>query len=272
MSGTPIGNGTPFVANPTLTLGDSCWTQGLGTAYPTSGCDHFGISLAGGKVPGKITYHWLVPDPNTPGQLVQSGTLVAIPPSPVLALNPPVAGQPPVVHAVAEAPENPEPQWGDATWVKTTTFYGNQRADLNQLQKMFIKQAKTRKVVSWSLLQQPPAGQAGEKADVEDDQIPAKAVQVTKQYEYFGFGSPKNGYKANGFNTVVAYDSETHEALCDLYASQADAAAGTNPVADCTKPHNGSYWVQDPIHGAVFVKGGNLGSYLGAHINAYNAQ
>lgn len=60
---TQIANGTPYVKNPTYTNGESCRTLGSGAKYPSSGCDHFGISLAAGKTPGKTTYHWLVPGP-----------------------------------------------------------------------------------------------------------------------------------------------------------------------------------------------------------------
>ena len=73
---------------------------------PVSGCDHFGISLAAGKTPGKTTYHWLVPGPQL-GKLVEYGTVASLP-SPVLNQLPPAPGAPPVVHAVAEAPEQPE--------------------------------------------------------------------------------------------------------------------------------------------------------------------
>ena len=267
------GDGTPFNPKPTYTNGDSCWYYGLGAAYPTSGCDHFGISFGPGVVYGKIAYHWKIPDPNNVGTLMNGALEASIPPSPGLTLNPPVAGNPPVVHAVAEAPENPEPSWADAFWVKTTTLFGKQDAELDALQKANVKQAKTHKVVTWALLQQPPAGQVGEKMEVDDDALPGNAVQVTKQYEYFHFGNAKNANKNNGNNANVSYDSETHEALCDIYATQADAAAGTNAVmTDCTKPYTRSYWVQDPIHGAVFIKGGNLGDYIGAHMNAYNVK
>jgi hypothetical protein len=266
------GDGTPYNPKPTYTNGDSCWYYGLGAAYPTSGCDHFGISFGAGVAYGKITYHWKVPDPSNVGQLKNANLEASIPPSPGLTLNPPVAGQMPVVHAVAEAPENPEPQFGPAYWLKTTTLYGQQDAILDNLQKANVKKAKSHKTVSWTLVQQAPAGQMGEKAEMEDDPIPAGAVQVTKQYEYFQFGSPKNATKVNGFNPNVAYDSETHETLCDIYLTQADAAAGTNAMDGCVKPRTGSYWVQDPLNGAVLVKGGNQGTYIGAHINAYNVQ
>lgn len=243
---TIAGNGTPYVANPTYTNGDSCWYYGLGNAYPTSGCDHFGISFAPGVVPGKMTYHWKIPDPSNVGKLMNGATVASIPRTPSLA---PLPGQPGVIHAVAEAPENPELQWGNAYWVKVTTLYGKQRAALDNLQKAYVKTSKVQKTVSWGFLQRPPANEPGEKADIEDDDIPPGNVQVTKQYEYFA-------YKG-------AYDSATHEALCGV------VAVGLSP--DCTQPYTKTYTVQDPETGDwITVNNGDLGKYLGAHINAYN--
>jgi hypothetical protein len=236
---TPIGNGTPFVAKPTYTTGESCWTLGLGANYPASGCDHFGISLAYGKTPGKITYHWLVPDPANPGSLIQNGTAAAIPPSPVLAPNPPVAGQPPVVHAVAEAPENDqlvlEGLWGTAYWVKTFTSYSPKQADLNKLQFNYIPRKGAGVTVSWTLLQRaPPAEAASERDEVEDDAVQAGQAQVIKRYEYYAY---------NG-----SYDPETHEAMCGGDGS-------------CDVPQK------------VGLNGKNeLGKYLGAHNNAFDVQ
>jgi hypothetical protein len=261
------GNGTLYLAKPTYTNGDSCWYYGLGNAYPTSGCDHFGISFAPGVAPGKLSYHWKIPDTSNPGNLINGANEASLPPSPGLALNPPVVGQQPVVHVVAEAPENPEPQWGPAYWVKVTSLYGKQDAVLDNLQKANVKNAKVKKVVTWTFLQRPPAGVVGEKEDAEDDNIPAGNVQVTKQFEYFAFAG--------------VYDSETHEALCDTaYGSAADAVAGTNPIGDsCTNtagnmaPLVRSYWQLNPANDSPdYIKGGNKGKYIGAHINAYNAQ
>lgn len=117
---TQIGNGTPYVANPTYTNGESCWTLGSGAKYPSSGCDHFGISLAPGVRPGKTSYHWLVPGALA-GKLVRYGTVATLPASPVLSPLPPAPGMPPAVHAVAEGPEQPErvaaAQFSDAFWV-----------------------------------------------------------------------------------------------------------------------------------------------------------
>ncbi len=152
--GTVAGNGTPFVANPTLTSGDSCWFYGLGNAYPASGCDHFGISLAAGVAPGRITYHWKIPDP-TNSVLVNAALEASIPPSPSLVVNPPAPGKPPAVHVVARAPAdaggNPyrpqalEPQYGDAYWMKETTLYGPVDAQLDLLQKANVAKSPAHK-------------------------------------------------------------------------------------------------------------------------------
>ncbi len=284
------GDGTPYVASPAYTNGDSCWYYGLGAAYPTSGCDHFGISFNPGVAAGKMTYHWKVPDPLNPTVLKNNKLEASIPPTPVLAVAPPVVNQPPVVVAVAAAPvdahQNPvepqevNPQYGDAYWLKTTTFYANQRAQLDALQKANVKKAKGTKTVLWKLVQKPPFNNAANglvREAAENDQLPANAVQVTKQYEYFKFSG--------------AYDSETHEALCDSFYGSLKAATAalaglpaTTTQVSCQNangddyPFSGVYYTIDPganggNGGVVKVaKGGDLGTYLGAHINAYNVQ
>jgi hypothetical protein len=277
------GDGTPYNPNPTLTAGESCWWYGLGAAYPASGCDHFGISFGPGVAPGKMTYHWKVPDP-TNTVLVNARLEASIPPSPILAPAPVAAGAAPVVKAVAKAPvdfnqdpyqpQKAEPQYGDAIWLKTTTLYSTQRAVLENLQKKVLAQNATKKIVTWTLLQRAPgvgpnAGK-GEREAAEKDGIGGKNVQVTKQYEYYKFSG--------------AYDSETHQALCDLfYSTQAatlQAIAGGNPkpsqvscqnAGGSDTPFTKPYWTIDP--GPLTAIGpfnGNLGGYIGAHVNAYN--
>jgi hypothetical protein len=245
----PAGNGTPYNANPTLTAGDSCWWYGLAASYPTSGCDHFGVSFATGATPGKITYHWKLPDPVNTGKLVNAAAEASIPPSPTFSYA--GAGQP--VVAVARAPENPEPQWGPAYFVKTTTIYQSQAPVLANLQKVNLQNLKTRKYVTYSVLQQPPAGQVGEKDDVENDNVPPKDVQVTKQYEYWTYAGLKD---------------DTGQALCDdAYSSVANYNAGI-PIASgdsCTL--GGAFYEVDVNGNLVHVKT-NKGKYLGAHINA----
>ncbi|MFN7993484.1 MAG: hypothetical protein U0Q18_07780 [Bryobacteraceae bacterium] len=250
------GNGTPYVANPSYTNGDSCWYYGLGDAYPTSGCDHFGISLSPGSVPGLMSYHWKIPNPNSPGTLINAGLEASLPPSPVLTAPPPVPGAPPEVQAEAEAPEvnqdpnvDPAKQFGDAYWVKITTFFSGKQAQLDQLQKVNVAKFPGKKTVSWGLLQRPPVGKKGEKLEIENEVFPKGAVSVTKQYEYFKFKG--------------AYGTDSHEAFCGV------VALGISK--DCTQPYTKTYTVVDPETGlTITAAGGDRGSYLGAHVNAYN--
>lgn len=107
-----------------------------------------------------------------------------------------------------------------------------------------------------------------EREDNENDNFPDnKAVQVTKQYQYFKYAG--------------AYDSETHEVVCDsFYGTQAAAAAGAPSVqVDCQNPNGNdypyvrTYWTIDPVTGnPIKVTGGDLGTYLGAHVEAYNVK
>jgi hypothetical protein len=211
-----------------------------------------------------------------------NGALEAtIPQSPVIVQAPPAANGAPVVQAKAAAPvdvgqdpyqpEAQEPQYGDAYWVKATTLYGAIDAQLDGLQKANVANAKTPKTVKWVLLQRAPgvganAGKGNREAD-EMDNLGKKNVQVTKQYEYFKFSG--------------VYDSETHQALCDLfYATQAAALANGKKVqVSCQNgqgndtPYTKPYWTIDPGPlVAVYAPTGNLGAYVGAHINAYNVK
>ncbi len=295
----PEGNGTPYVKNPAYTNGDSCWLLGLGKAYPSSGCDHFGISFTPTARPGKTTYHWKI-DQGYLSYKVNSGVLVnaqleaPIPPSPTLAMVPPaVPGNPPVVQAAAPAPINNNqdpaqvqelnPQYGDAYWVKKTTLFtpkpaaGVQHLNvLDNLQKADVQKANVTKTVVWHLLQRPPLNNPANglvrEAD-DQDQVAGNNVVVVKQYEYFKF--------------TGAYDSETHQALCDnFYKSQADATAAANGVGSPTPvqiscqnavgddyPYGGTYWTIDPgPNVAVGPIKGDLGQYVGAHVNGYEVK
>jgi hypothetical protein len=166
-----------------------------------------------------------------------------------------------------------ELQYGPAYWVKTTTIYSAKGVGLGDLQVHNINGLNVAKVVSWKLLQKPPGnppagGPAanGEREDAENDPMNANA-SVTKEYQYFKF---------NG-----AYDSETHEALCDaFYGSQTNALnSGATVQTGCQDPNGNdypylrTYWTIDGgTNAAVKVTGGNLGTYLGAHVNAYNVK
>ncbi len=255
-SATPAGNGTPYNAKPSLTAGDSCWWYGLGAIYPKSGCDHFGVSFASGVSPGRITYHWKVPDPSAPGTLTNWTLEASVPPSPTFTY---AGGAAAPVVAKAEAPENEGPTWGPAYFIKTTTIYQKQAPVLANLQKVNLKKALavpgTKKYITYSVLQRPPAGAVVEveKDDVENNVVPAAYVQATKQYEYWSFAGPLD---------------DTGQALCnDAYKTVADYNAG-HPIASGDSCHvGGSFYTLDVNDNLVFVKT-NAGKYIGAHLNA----
>ncbi len=237
-----------------MTLGDSCWWYGQGAAYPTSGCDHFGVSFTPTAVPGLITYHWKIPDPNNVGQLINYGSITSLPPTPTYTVA--QGGQ---VQAAAHGEDNGEGvRWGTPYFEKTTTFYAAQDAVLEDLQDVILKKVKTHKVISYHVVQMPPPGENADLEDDENDQILQNDVQVTQQFQYFQFKGD--------------IDSESGEAVCDsAYRTQQDALNGTNSFGDSCSV-TGNYWVVDPISNVpVYVKT-NVGKYVGEHLNAVNVQ
>lgn len=263
--GGPAGHGVLFVAKPAATQGDQCWLLGQGIGYAKSGCEHFGVSYGPTAVPGKVSYHWLVPDKQSPGTLVKaawSGS-TATPNYPPIAAQPAavfvppvVVGKPPVVHMVAEAPENPDPadpQWGEARWVKTYTSFTKEAPNLDLLQANLVPRKPAKGVpvkITWDLLQRPPAGGVGEKEAVDDDPVDKGKgfVAVVKRYEYYGF--------------TGVYDPETHEAICAPELPHGNGPCTRGPV---------NYTYVDPVSG-LSSKIKERGRFLGAHNDAVNIE
>lgn len=235
-----LGNGTPYIANPTLSTGKSCWVYGYGSAYPSAGCEHFGISLTSTAVVTHTSYHWLIPDAANPGQLVQFAQPASLPTLPNYTYVPPSPVQKlPVVKAKIEAPERADGnvhKWSDAVWMKAYISQSTVRDNLDNLQTggVPVKSTPVTKVTTaWVLLQRSPSGQPGEKLDVETDNVGKGKVAVTMRYEF---------YKYNG-----QYDASTHEANC-----------GGN--GSCNVP------LKKGLNGK-----NELGTYIGAHMVGANA-
>ena len=68
---------TPIPFNRTTVPGESCWTLGMGNAYYSAGCEHFGISAY--RNPTNTTYRWLIADPQHPGALIPANGTVSLP-------------------------------------------------------------------------------------------------------------------------------------------------------------------------------------------------
>jgi hypothetical protein len=216
---------TPAALSPyPVTMGHQCWTFGDPVNYPTSGCEHFGVSLIGN--PTATTYRWLVGD-NSTGTLKVAGSPgnPSIPapvniPAPVWNVNqppPPAPGlppPPPVVMAVVQAPPAPpvppagKGQWGDAIWMK---IYKTELPEPVALEDLVLGGAGVPDPdvdppeIEWQLLQSPPVGKVGNWEQSENGgEAGAGNDAVSRRYEF---------YKYTG-----QYDPDPdnfHEALCD---------------------------------------------------------
>lgn len=261
----PSGDGVVYIAKPPLTQGDSCWLLGQGAGYATSGCDHFGLSFAPTAVLGKVGYHWKVPNPAAQGTLMNAPWIATTPVNPYMPVfapappipampvqayvPPPIVGAAPVVHAEAEAPENLGPQWGQAFWAKTYTSFSKVPVDLDRLQKNLIplKGAKGNPVtISWSLLQQRPAGKSGGRNRVDDDKMKPGDLALVRRYEYYQY--------------TGVHDPQSREVIC-----APALVVGTEPCDSGPRTYN----YTDPVTGLIH-KIVEKGKFLGAHMDGYN--
>jgi List-Bact-rpt repeat protein len=199
---------TPVPPSLTSVPGDSCWTLGMPNTYQTAGCEHFGISTTYNVNPTSIIYHWLVADPNNPGQVMPAGTNISLP-APVWTVVPPAnPALPPVVVAEIPAPPPPAPAvFGDAQWVKVYKVEQVDKVDaVDDLvgdNHALVPEDPAQLEVSWSLLQaDPPDGgkkkQRGKLAN--QGNLGNGHHAVVRRYEHYEYSG--------------VYDPITHEALC----------------------------------------------------------
>ena len=208
---------TPVPKSLTSVPGESCWTGGMGTAYPAAGCEHFGISS--NSSPSKILYRWLLPDPANPGQLIRANTDVSIP-APLWTASPPAApGLPPVVLAeIAAAPPAPAPipQFGEAQWVKVFKNERPGKVELIELvgdNAVVVPHDAAHLETNWALLQADPLGSGQRRRGKVANQanLGNGNHAVVRRYEYYKYAG--------------TYDPVTHQALCADVVCLSPAAA-----------------------------------------------
>lgn len=195
---TPVTNGS-------VASGESCWTGALGSRYAAAGCEHFGISTT--RNPTNIVYHWLVPDPKSPGNLAYySGNGVPIPvplPQPIIQVNPPAqpGGQPVVDFAIPVPQPRVRAQFGPAQWVKVYKLELPHEVDLNDLLggNPAVPEPPMAAETEWKLLQvNPHSANSGVLHNGGGMGNGSRAV--VRRYEHYE-------YTGN-------LDPLTHEALC----------------------------------------------------------
>ncbi len=186
--GTPSGS--------FITPGDNCWSGG-GLSYNASTpCDHFGVGTT--KNASKTTYSWLLE--TAPNSGVLNNGVVNLP-APVWSIgpaSPPLPGQPPappVVGAVVLAPapiqppNEPEPQWGTAIWVKVFTTELEEPPKLEDLigGNPILNNLKTE--TEWQLLQKDPGNPlSGILESGYGAPVGPKAASILRRYEFYKFG------------------------------------------------------------------------------------
>jgi len=189
----PHAAGTPF--------GGTCYMWNPAT-YPTSGCEHFGVTLNANPI--STTYRWLVADTTTLGQLTPYGVPVAIAQPTWVILPPPQPAAPPVVVAEINAPEAANPaQFGDAQWVKVFKTELGREVGLDELMSdnAVVPQDAAQVETAWKLIQSSPPTSRKQKGKLANSgSLGSGSHAVLRRYEFYTY--------------TGLYDPLTHEAVC----------------------------------------------------------
>ena len=253
-NGTSWDYGTP--SGSFITPGDNCWSGG-GLGYNASTpCDHFGVGVT--KSASKTTYSWLTE--TAPNSGVLNNGIVNLP-APVWSVVPAAAqppGQPPappVVGAVIQAPapiqpaEQPEPQWGDAVWVKVFTTELENAPKLEDLigGNAVLKNMKTE--TEWQLLQKDPGDpNSGVLESGYGAPVGANAASILRRYEFYKFGGLYDGTDHHAI--LVGNDSNPGLGDVGTYLGAQNGAAN---LAALAVPEPGTYALM--LAGLVVVAG-----------------
>ena len=257
------GTGTPsvFGTNPSLVTGEMCWSVGLGSAYATSGCEHFGISTL--RNPTKTTYRWLVGDPVT-GTIAPAVIAPGVPAPPVaiahpvaVVVPPAVPGDPAEVQAVIRGAD-PEVipgaqfprRYGPAQWVKVYKSELGRNADLDELvgghpNNIVPNAANAIPETEWKLLQLDTLNtDTGSSRLVSHGSPGGGSRAIVRRYEFYKYTGP-----------VVAPGGTTNKGGSRLSNDGLeDSRCPRDPeTLECIEPGPGE-----------------LGSYIGAQMAANN--
>ena len=172
-------------------------------------CDHNGVRWANPLTqPTNVIYRWLVADPQNPGALIPFATPVTIQ-QPTITIVPPVQpAQPPVVVFQIQMPpppppkiRPPQPQFGEAKWVKVFKTELPRQVGLGELQtdNPVVPNDDASTETPWKLLQFNPHS-ASSGVLTNQGGLGSGSHSVIRRYEY---------YKYTG-----TYDPLTHQATC----------------------------------------------------------
>jgi hypothetical protein len=171
---------TPPAAPGYVPRNDSCWTVGLGAAYESSGCEHFGVSHRGAR--GATRYRWLSCNPDgSHSPLPEVGL-----PAPNWVVDPPAApGEPEVVRAEIEIPNPEGDPYGEPYWMKVYKTEAEHGIELEQLllDDPLVEGAEVE--IEWELVQAKP----GEEMAFHEAPLGEGAEAVVRRYEFYRYNT-----------------------------------------------------------------------------------
>jgi len=242
----PVTAGTPVAPASLFVAGHQCWSLGLGNAYPTSGCEHFGVVTA--RNPSNTVYRWLVKDPANPGQLIPYGGAPVSVPAPVAqVVN--AGGGVLDVEAVILAPPPVvlNHRYGKAQWVKVYKTEVDRRAHLDELvgghpHDLVPNADNAVAETEWKLLQldteNPDKGGSELRSHGGSN---SKSHSVVRRYEFYEYSGP------------VVTPGQTSKKGTLLNDDKEASLCVRDATGDCTGP-----------------AAGDLGNFIGAQMAAQN--
>jgi hypothetical protein len=275
-SGTPSRVLNP---NPMPTTGEACWSLGIGTAYPNSGCEHFGVSTL--RNPTHTTYRWLTGDPATgviaPATVTVGGVTVPAPPvaipHPVAVAVVPVGGVQDVQVVIQGLPpvadNAPLPhRFGRAQWVKVYKTELLRKADLDELvgghpNNVVPNAQNAAAETEWKLLQFDVTNPDKGSSQLRNGGSPnGGSHSVVRRYEFYQYTGPVVAPGGSSRTTGgTKFSTDDREASLCPRAVPGDLTTGClSPGPDEVGDFIGAQMAGQNLDGVVVTLGATTGT------------
>jgi hypothetical protein len=247
-----LWNGSAWEATPVAPAGitpggHDCYSSGPIGNYPTSGCEHYGVSLR--VSPTLTTYRWLVADdPNN-----VDSTFTAVPqavdlPVPVwnVAANP--AGGVAVRAELEPVEEENHAQYGEPQWMKVFKIESELDLEPEDLVLLLlgadgnILPDETEVETEWKLIQSKPGNAEGEDedADVKEDHLDDSKKSVVRRYEFYRYTGPRDPENNEAMPCVEDDSPVPPDAPVDGCSDLGDFVGSQNAAVDLAVEENGT--------------------------------
>lgn len=190
---------TPVAPAAITPSGHDCFSGGPIGNYPTSGCEHYGVSLS--VNPTRTTYRWLVAaSPTNPASVFDVVPETVALPVPVWNVAPAVGGGVDVRAEVEPLEEEHAAQYGEPQWLKVYKVESAEDLQPEDLNRLLLGVAggivpdETEIETEWKVIQSKPgnAEDVNEDADVKEDPLDAGKHSVVRRYEFYAYTGPRD--------------------------------------------------------------------------------